>query len=163
MKHQLTIIAAVAKNKVIGKENGLPWSLPDDWNRLKYLVKDKSIVMGRKTFESEDSFTTQKINFILSKSDNLSLPDNCIQCRNVGELMEKMDEDVVVLGGGQIYKELLPYSSRMMLTRVEAEAEGEVEFPPVDYNGWELMQSVYHPPDEKHKHGFYFEDYIRKR
>lgn len=161
MKKSLTIVAAIAKNNVIGNENTLPWNLPDDWNRMKKIVKDNQVIMGRNTYESKEGFLTKNNNYILSRNSDLNLPSNGIQCKNVNELLEAVDGEAYVLGGGKIYDELLPHVNRMLITHVEAEVEGNVKFPDVDYDQWTLLQSVFHPPNEKHQYGFYYNEYVR--
>ena len=163
MNKRLTIVAAVARNNVIGKNNGLPWNLPDDWNRMKKIVSGNQVVMGRNTFESKEGFLTENNNYILSRQHNLDLPSNGIHCPGIEDLLDRLEGEAYVLGGGKIYEALLPHVSRMLITHVEAEIDGDIVFPEVDYEQWDLLQSVFHPVNEDHAFGFYYNEYVRKR
>ncbi len=162
MPNSLTIVAAIAKNNIIGKENSLPWNLPDDWNRMKKIVKDNQVVMGRNTYQSKEGFLTENNNYILSRNHDLNLPSNGIQCKDINELLDNLEGEAYVLGGGKIYNELMPHVNRMLITHVEAEVEGDVKFPEVDYDQWTLLQSVYHPPNDDHQYGFYYNEWVRR-
>lgn len=162
MKPLLTIVAAIAKNRVIGNDQGLPWDLPDDWHRLLYIVKDQDIVMGRKTFQSHESFLTRGKNYIMSRSNTLLLPDQVKQVNQVEDLLSVDEKEIFVLGGAGVYESLLPHTSRMLLTEIDNEIEGDTKFPDFDRSEWDLLSSIYHPRNDKHAYGFYFNEYVRK-
>ncbi len=163
MKPILTIVAAIAKNHVIGKDQRLPWNLPDDWHRLLYLIKDQDIVMGRKTFQSHESFLTRGKNYIMSRSKTLLLPEQVQQIHQVEELFSADEKEIYVLGGAGVYQSLLPHTDRMLLTEIEAEIKGDTQFPDFDRSQWDLLSSIYHPKNDRHSYGFYFNEYVRKR
>jgi dihydrofolate reductase len=158
----LNIISALTENRVIGIDNDLPWNLPDDWKRLNTMIKDKNLVMGRKTFESNKSFISNKIIYIFSKKDDLELPNNCIQVRDVVSFMNEAEGDIFVLGGGEIYNLLLPHCNRLHLTLIQTELKGDTRFPVYDDSNWILETSIYHPADDNHAYPFYFNSYIQR-
>lgn len=159
----LNIISAMTENRIIGIDNELPWDLPDDWKRFMNMIRNKSLVMGRKTYELSKEYISETTNYIFSKKDDLKLPDNCIQVRDVVSFMEHAKGDIFVLGGGEIYKLLLPYCNRLHLTLVQTELEGDTKFPVLDDDKWVLETSIYHPVDANHAYPFYFNSYIQKR
>jgi dihydrofolate reductase len=159
----LNIISAMTQNRVIGVNNDLPWDLPDDWSRMKHMIQDKDLVMGRKTYESSKAYLSDRTNYIFSRKEDMKLPDNCIQVKDVVSFMQKAEGEIFVLGGGQIYNLLLPQCNRMHLTLIDTELEGDTKFPAFNDEHWVLETSIYHPSDANHPYGFYFNSYIPKR
>lgn len=156
----LNIISAMTENRVIGLNNDLPWNLPDDWKRFMKMIKDKNLVMGRKTFELSKDFVSHNTNYIFSKKEDLDLPENCIQVRDVVSFLQKAEGEIFVLGGGEIYRLLLPYCNRLHLTLIQTELKGDTLFPKFDDENWILETSIFHPGDANHAYPFYFNSYI---
>lgn len=160
---QISIIAAVAQNNVIGINNSLIWHLPDDLKFFKQTTQGHHIIMGRKNYESIGRALPNRTNIVISRNPNYNAP-NCIVVGSLQEAIQKVtaDEQPFIIGGGQIYELALPITNTIYLTRVNTEPQGDTLFPELSKNEWILTGSIYHPSDEKHKYDFTFEKYIRK-
>ncbi len=153
----LSIIVAVAANGVIGNGNQLPWRLPDDLQRFKALSLGKPIVMGRKTFDSIGRPLPGRLNIVVSRQRDLQIPG----CRVVASLDEAIAAaqaapEIVIVGGAEIYRQVLPQVATIHLTRVHADIAGDVLFPTLAANEWREVATEYHPADERHVHAFTF-------
>ena len=134
----VTIIAAVAENGVIGRDNGLPWHLPADLRRFKRLTRGHMVVMGRRTFDSIGGRPLpDRRNIVVSRNPQYHpsgvevAPDLPGALRLAGP-----EEDVFVLGGGEIFRQALPLADRLELTVIHARIEGDVTFPPIAAAEW---------------------------
>lgn len=131
---KITIIAAISENRVIGKAGALPWHLPEDLRRFRRLTEGHAVVMGRKTFESIGRPLPKRRNIILSRE-----PDFQVEGAEVfGALDEAIDElacggeqEVFIIGGGEIYRQALPLADRIELTMLPQAVEGDTFFPPI--------------------------------
>jgi dihydrofolate reductase len=136
----ITLVAAVARNGVIGADGGLPWHLPDDLRRFKELTMGHVLVMGRRTYESIGHPLPGRTTVVVTRQPGWTAgADEVIRARDVPgalELASEIDEEVFVVGGGQIYEETLPLADRLELTLVAAEPEGDTFFPEVDWSQW---------------------------
>jgi dihydrofolate reductase len=136
----ITLVAAVARNGVIGADGGLPWHLPDDLRRFKELTMGHVLVMGRRTYESIGHPLPGRTTVVVTRQPGWTAgADEVIRARDVPgalELALEIDEEVFVVGGGQIYEETLPLADRLELTLVAAEPEGDTFFPEVDWSQW---------------------------
>ncbi len=153
----LSIIVAVADNGVIGSGNQLPWRLPDDLKRFKALSLGKPIVMGRKTFDSIGRALPGRLNIVISRQPGLRIPD----CRVVTSIEEALAAaepapEVVIVGGADIYRQILPRVDTIHLTRVHADVAGDVVFPELQPGQWREVAKEYHAADERHAHAFTF-------
>lgn len=159
----LTLIAAVAKNGVIGRDGALPWRLPADLARFRALTTDHAVVMGRKTWESIGRPLPKRTNIVLSRTLR-ALPG--------ADVTESLDEAlhtatarnatrVFVIGGARVYAEALPNADILELTRVDARVEGDVTFPEYDESGFSCSFSEARPADTRHEYAFRFETWIR--
>jgi dihydrofolate reductase len=153
----LTIIVAVADNGVIGSGNQLPWRLPDDLKRFKALSLGKPVVMGRKTFDSIGRPLPGRTNIVISRQPGLEIPG----CRVVASIEEALEAaqpapEVVIVGGADIYRQVLPQVTTIHLTRVHADVAGDVLFPELQAHEWREVAKEYHPADERHAHAFTF-------
>ncbi len=153
----LSIIVAVADNGVIGSGNQLPWRLPDDLKRFKALSMGKPIVMGRKTFDSIGRPLPGRLNIVISRQAGLDIPG----CRVVTTIDDAIAAaqpapEVVIVGGADIYRQILPRVQTIHLTRVHAEIAGDVVFPTLQEQEWREVSKEYHPADERHAHAFTF-------
>ena len=163
IKMIISMIAAMASNRVIGKNNALPWSLPADYEYFKNKVRESSVIMGRLSYEAEDGFLTNKTNVILSRQDSLELSPNCIQAKSLEEAFEilKDEEEIFILGGAKIYSMALPYAHRLFLTLVDAEIEGDAYFPEVNWSNWKLTWKEAHQANTNNQHPYTFTLYKR--
>ena len=136
----VTIVAAVARNGVIGVDGGLPWHLPDDLRRFKALTMGHVLVMGRRTYESIGRPLPGRTTIVVTRRPDWSAgADEVMRARDVPgalELAREIDDEVFVVGGGQIYEEALPLADRLDLTLVDQEPEGDTLFPDVDWSSW---------------------------
>lgn len=159
----ITMIAAIAENRVLGKDNQLLWHLPDDFKRFKQRTSNHKIVMGRKTFESLPGKLHNRTHFILTRSKDYEQTD-CTILHSVEDIYKivEHEEEIFIIGGGEIYSLCLPIANCIELTKVHTVIDGDAFFPEMDANEWELVHQEYHPKDEKHKFDFTFETYKRK-
>lgn len=136
----VTIVAAIARSGVIGVDGGLPWHLPDDLRRFKALTMGHVLVMGRRTYESIGHPLPGRTTVVVTRRADWSAgADEVIRARDVPgalELAAEIDDEVFVVGGGQIYEEALPLTDRLELTLVDAEPEGDTVFPAIDWSEW---------------------------
>lgn len=151
---KLSGIIAYSQNRVMGKNNQLPWHLPDDLKHFKALTIGKPIVMGRKTFESLGKPLPNRRNIILSRDKSLQVP-GCEVIHSIEELAGTEDE-IMVIGGAEVFKLLLPHITTLYLTEVLANVEGDTFLPDFDSKKWRENSREHHPKDEKHAYAFDF-------
>lgn len=142
---EIIIIAAVAKNGVIGKDGKLPWNLKDDLERFKQLTLNHTIIMGRKTFESLPIKPLPKRKNIVVSSKPVEGYDNKIfttdSLTKAIEHAKKSDDKIFLIGGQSIYKEGLKYADSLDLTELKEDYEGDTYFPKFNKNEWNLVKS----------------------
>jgi dihydrofolate reductase len=153
----ISIIVAVAENGVIGSDNRLPWHLPDDLKRFKALSLGKPIVMGRRTFDSIGRPLPGRTNIVISRQSGLALQGT----RVVHSLDEALSAagavpEIVVIGGAEIFRQVLPRTNTIHLTRVQARVAGDVCFPELDFAQWRESAVEHHAADERHQYAFSF-------
>ena len=155
----ISLIAAVARNGVIGREGRLPWRLPDDLARFRDLTIGHHVLMGRRTHESIGRPLPGRTNLVLSRDPAYAAP-GCRLARSIdealGEAREAGETEIFVIGGASVYRSTLPIASRLYLTRVEADVPGDVRFPEIDPRQWREVEREDHPADERHEHPFAF-------
>jgi dihydrofolate reductase len=147
----LELVVAVAENDVIGRGNRLPWHLPADLKHFKSLTLGKSVLMGRKTYESIGKALPGRTNIVLSRSAGFS-PDDCVVVSTLGEARAAADPDaaLMVIGGAEIYRQCLPLAGRIHLTLVHAViAGGDALFTGWRGCEWSESSRELHPADEK--------------
>lgn len=159
---EIVLVAALARNGIIGADGALPWRLPDDLKRFKRLTLDKPVVMGRKTFASIGRPLPKRRNVVISRTS--AAIEGVEVVRSVEEAMALLSEaaEICVIGGGEIYRAFLPRATRLELTHVEAEVEGDASFPRIDRDAWTLVSEERHPSDDAHAHAMRFATYIRR-
>lgn len=167
----VSVIVAVAENGVIGKNNELPWHLPDDLRHFRALTKGKTVIMGRKTYESIGKPLPDRRNIVISTTKK-SIP-GCEVFSSLGDAFmrlhdEKEQGEVFIIGGVRIFQEafmeiLSEFSiHRIYLTRVHATVEGDVVFPDINWKRWKEISSEKHAKDAKHAHAFSLLVYEKK-
>lgn len=132
---KISIIAAIGKNRELGKDNKLLWHIPDDLPRFKKLTLGHSIVMGRKTFESIGRPLPNRTNIVVTRDSSYEVEGVVVVHsieKAIEEAKKKDKEEIFVIGGGQIYEQALPFTDRLYLTIVDAQAEADTYFP--DYS-----------------------------
>ena len=150
----ISLIVAIGRNRVIGKDNSLPWKLPEDMKRFKELTTGKPVIMGRKTFESIGRPLPNRINIILTRDKNYKL-EGCLVVHSAEKALKaaKGSDEVMVIGGEQIFKEFLPIANRMYLTFIDENFEGDTYFPKYNENEWKELNREEHRND-KYKYVF---------
>ena len=146
----LSLIAAVADNGVIGRGNRLPWHLPADLAHFKRLTLGKPILMGRRTWESLPGLLPHRTHVVISRNPDYRVEGGFV----VGSLAEAIEtfgdaEELMVVGGGQLYAQALPLASRLYLTEVHCEPEGDAFFPPFDRSRWREVDRQEGQVDER--------------
>lgn len=156
MTIELTLIAALAQNRVIGRDGDLPWRLPDDLKRFKRLTVGKTVLMGRKTWVSLGRPLPDRDNWVLTR-DAAFRPAGATVFAALDQALDAgQGRDLVVIGGAELYRQTLPLATRLELTEVLAEVEGDTLFPAIDAIRWQTLASEEHPADERHAHAFRF-------
>lgn len=153
----ISIIAALSTNNVIGRDGGLPWDLPDDLKFFKDTTKGHPIIMGRRNFASIGRPLPKRRNIVVTRQGGLTI-DGCDVVSSLQEAVdlasEEETEEIFIIGGGEIYAQALPLCDRLYLTHVDAEIEGDVYFPEVEYTEWQEVSREHHEADERHAYAF---------
>jgi len=159
----LAMIAAVDKNFVIGHTNALPWPhIPADMKHFRETTKGKTVVMGRKTFESIGRPLPNRRNIVLTRDTNFKA-EGCEILYSTEEILKlSKTEEVFVIGGGAIYKEFLSHADKLYLTFIDAEFPGDVHFPLQDFTGWQKASEKIMEPNEETQFRLRFVEYVRK-
>jgi dihydrofolate reductase len=154
----ITLIVAVADNGVIGRENGLPWHLPEDLKRFKRLTLGKPVVMGRKTFESIGRPLPGRHNIVVTR-DAEYRRDGVTVVRSIddAERAAAGAEEIMIIGGAELFRLFLPRAGRVHLTRVHGAVSGDVFWPALDDSRWQVVNREELAADEKHAHAMTFE------
>ncbi|MBS0212220.1 MAG: dihydrofolate reductase [Proteobacteria bacterium] len=159
---RISLIAALDRHRAIGRGNALPWHLPDDLKRFKALTLGKPVLMGRKTAQSLGRALPKRRNLVLSRSGQAPFAG----MEAVASLDEALrlvgDEELMVIGGGEVFVLTLPLATRMHLTFVDTVVESaDAFFPTFDASRWRVTACEQHPADAKHAFAFEFVDYRR--
>lgn len=162
----LSAIVAIARNQAIGKNNQLPWHLPDDLKFFKKTTMGKPVLMGRKTFESLGRPLPGRLNMVLSTQKNLQLPEGVLLYNNLSDALQRLDSEPVdeafVIGGSAIFDATMDTIDRLYVTRVDTVvADADAFFPDIDHTHWKLVWEEHHTSDEKHPYDFTFQQYER--
>lgn len=139
----LSIIAAVARNNALGKDNKMPWHLPNDLKRFRKITNGHTIIMGRKTFLSLPNLLPNRYHIVLTRDKSFQTKaPNVKIVHSIAELMEIIDkqEENFVIGGAEIYAQLLPFTQKLYLTVIDKEFAADTFFPEVDYSQWRVLE-----------------------
>jgi len=159
----VSLLAAVAANGVIGREGSLPWHLPADLRHFKALTTGRTVVMGRRTFESIGRPLPNRRSIVITRQADFSRKG----VLSVNALDHALafcggEDEVFVIGGAAIYRLAMPLADRLYLTRVHADMAGDVYFPDWSEGQWQLIESRHHPADDQHVYAMTFETYGRR-
>ena len=151
---------AVAENGVIGKNNDLPWHLPEDLKHFKEITLGKTVVMGRKTFESIFARLKKPLpgrkNVVISRQEAYKVPEGVLVFKSLDDAYKALaDEDLYIIGGAEIYKQALPLAEKLYMTHVAGNYQGDAFFPKLDFSQWEKVEEQPHE-------GYTFAVYKRK-
>ena len=137
---KITLVAAIASNNVIGKENSLPWNIPEDLKRFKQMTSGHTILMGRKTFDSIGRPLPNRQNIVMTKDKNFE--QEGIKVVNdfdeALELIKKSNEDIFIIGGSKIYELFEPVANSLAITRILKDFEGDAFFPDINWDLWQI-------------------------
>jgi dihydrofolate reductase len=154
----LTMIVAAGEKNEIGKNNDLIWHLKDDLKRFKSLTSGHHIIMGRKTFESFPKPLPNRTHIVITRQNNYIVPQGVIVVNSLEDAFKfiKNDNQPFIIGGGEIYKQALPFAEKIELTRVHETFDADTFFPVIDANNWREIKNVFHTTDDEHEHEFSF-------
>lgn len=159
----LTLIAALDEHRAIGRQNTLPWQLPEDLKRFKALTVGKPVLMGRKTAESLGRALPNRLNLVLTRQGQVPF-EGMVACANLEAALQQAQgaAEIMVIGGGDIYALALPYADRLLLTHVKTTTEdADAFFPAFDESHWRVSAEEHHAADDRHALAFSFVDYVR--
>ena len=171
---QVVIVAAMAKNRVIGRDGGMPWHLPADMAHFRELTMGKPIIMGRLTHESLGRVLDGRYNIVLSRQRRFPTSDfqvpKCTVVHSLDEALRKASEvassnvkEIAVIGGASIYEQALPVADRIHLTLVHASLEGDVRFPPIPPHAWREVSRTERSADARNGYDVSFIELVRIR
>ena len=152
----ISLVVAVAENNVIGNENKLIWHLPADLAFFKRTTMGKTIVMGRKTFQSIGRALPGRKNVVISRDKNFSFENVEVLFDTNEVLLRSKSEDIMVIGGAEIYKIFISVADRIYLTKVHHSFEGDTYFPDLNTNEWKKVSEEPHFKDEKNTFDYSF-------
>ncbi len=152
----IALIVAMAENRVIGKDNQMPWHMPADLKHFKSLTFGKPIIMGRKTFDSLGRALPGRDNLIVSRNTQYYAPGATVY----GSLPEALDAahaaEVMIIGGAQIFEQALPMADTLYVTSIDLAVEGDTFFPPWNEAEWQEVSREAHEADENNPHAYTF-------
>ena len=161
----LSIIVAKAKNNIIGKDNKLLWHIPDDLRRFKELTTNHNIIMGRKTFESIGRILPNRKHIIFSQNPDFKIENENIEIVHsmlqIQQYIEDENENFVI-GGAMIYNLLMPYVTKMYVTEIDKDFEGDTVFPRINTEVWQEVSREDGPKDEENDFKYEYVVYKRK-
>ena len=149
----ISIIVAIAKDNVIGKDNKLLWHISEDLKRFKKITTGKKMIMGRKTFESLPGVLPNREHIILTRDKNFKVDSDMVKIvYDLNSLIKEYstsEEEIFVIGGAEIYKQLLPYAKKLYLTKIEETFEGDTHFPEINFEEFKVDYESEQFVDEK--------------
>ncbi len=167
---KLALILAVADNGVIGRDNALPWKLPEDMRYFKQMTMGKPVIMGRKTFESIGKALPGRTNIVITRNGAFAAEGaRCVssleEALQVAEQTVSMEpaEEAVVIGGSEIYRVTLPLADRLYITEVHANVEGDAVLPRVEWDDWREVRRERHVAQTPNPYDYSFVFYERAR
>ena len=154
-----SLVAAIARNHTIGFQQQLPWHIPGELAHFKAITLGHPVLMGAKTFASIGNALSGRKNIILSNSIK-SEPEGCIVINNIDDIAQhtSLDDEIMVIGGAEIYQQFIPKASRMYLTLIHHDFKGDVFFPNWSDNDWKETERICHFKSSGHPYDF---DYVK--
>lgn len=159
----ISLIAAMGRNRVIGANNALPWNMPADLKHFRALTRGRPIIMGRKTFESIGRPLPDRTNIIITR-DSAYCADGCVVTHDADAALAVASgaEEIMIIGGGEIYALFLPRANRMYLTLIDADFTGDARFPEFSTSEWQETSREEHAEDTANPHPYAFLTLERK-
>lgn len=164
----LSFIVAVSDNNAIGRDNALPWNLPDDMKFFKRTTMGKPVIMGRKTFEALGKPLPGRLNIVLSKNENYVVPEGVVRVSWLHEAMiaakdenyKNNKDEIFIIGGAKVFSKIILLADRLYITRVHAQIpDADAFFPVIDHTHFKLVWEEAHEKDENHIYSFTFQQY----
>ena len=156
----VSAIAALSRNRVIGRNNDLPWKLPDDMKFFMESTKGHHVVMGRKNYDSlHEKYKPlpQRTNIVITRQQDFKAP-GCVVMHAVEPAIDLArkngEQECFIIGGAEIYQLAMPYTTRLYLTEIDAVIEGDTLFPDYDKSDWKEISRKHHPADQRHAYAF---------
>lgn len=161
-----SVIVARAENDVIGKDNDLIWHMPNDLKHFRSTTMGHYIIMGRKTFEATKKPLPGRTSIVITRNKDYKA-EGCIVVHTLDEAIklgiENKQEEVFILGGGEIYKQAMDVADKIYLTEIKESFEGDTTFPKINYDIWKEVKREEFEPDEKNPHPYAFVELVRKK
>ncbi len=159
----VSLVAALDENRLIGSDNGMPWYLPADFRHFKKITMGKPVIMGRKTFESIGKPLPGRQNIVISRSGFVAEGVSSVDSIDAAlKLVANIDE-VMIIGGANIYQQMIGLADRLYLTHVNAVCEGDAWFPDLVLSEWDVTNETKVESDEKNNFSFRIVSYERKK
>jgi dihydrofolate reductase len=170
----ISLIAAISRNNVIGRDNKLMWDMPADMKHFRDTTSDHTVIMGRKTFESIGRPLPKRMNIVITRDTSYSREglytvnslEEALRLASLEqgkEFEQNQDEvEVFIIGGGEIYKQAMDKADKLYITIIDAELDGDSYFPEIDENKWKVSSREDHPADEENPMPYAFVTYIKK-
>lgn len=159
----ISLIVAMDRKRLIGRDGDLPWRLPNDLRHFKRLTVGKTVLMGRRTWVSLGRPLPERENWVLTRDRSFAAP-GCRVFHALGDaLAAHGGGELMVIGGAELYRQTLPQADRIYLTEVDAELSGDTYFPELDPGQWRELSAEPHPADERHPYAYCFKLLERSR
>lgn len=162
----ISCIVAKSKNNVIGKDNKMPWHISEDLKYFKKITSGHAIILGRKNYESIGRPLPKRLNIIVTRDKSFRCP-GCIIVHSIENALkiafENNENEVFIIGGGEIYKQTTMYWDKMYITEINHEFDGDIFFPNIDFNDWKNISKDCFSKDDKNEYDFCFNIYERKQ
>ena len=157
MKPRVSLIVAMARNRVIGRNNALPWRLPADLKHFKSLTMGHHMIMGRKTFESIGKPLPGRISVVVTRNSDYSMP-GIITANSLEAAISACgnDQEIFIIGGAELYRQAIHLADRIYLTEIEADIPGDAFMTEFERNLWQETSRTSHAPDEKNAYPYHF-------
>ncbi|WP_373896134.1 dihydrofolate reductase [Virgibacillus natechei] len=161
----ISFMLAMDRNRVIGLNNDLPWHLPKDFRFFKERTSGHTVIMGRKTYDSLDGALPNRKNVVVTRK-NMTFPEDVEVITDLKKIPEwnksNPNEELFVIGGGNIFKQVLPYADRMYITFIDETFDGDAFFPEFNEEEWNITSREKGEKDDKNPYDYYFLQYDRK-
>lgn len=153
----ISLIAAMANDHSIGKENRMPWHLPADLKHFKKITLNKPVIMGRRTFESLGKALPERTNIVVTQQEDFIAP-NCVIVHSLHDAIKAAGhaDEIMIIGGGQLYQEAIKIADRMYLTFIDLNTQGDTFFPKWDERQWQEISREAHQKDALNLYDYAF-------
>jgi dihydrofolate reductase len=160
----ISLIAAMANNRVIGKNNQMPWHLPADLGHFKTVTLGKPVIMGRKTYESIGRPLPGRRNIIISRNGDYKI-EGCDTAVSLEDAMKMVHgvEEIMIIGGGQLYSQAMSLADRLYLTFIDLDVDGDTQFPSFEHLDLTELKREQHHKDDKNPYDYQFVDFTVNR